>query len=136
MFPYDEPSPRTPSNRSGLPRFHGRELSVGWKFSFTPDETVRQKQGLTYDIRTHHSGDLLTKGNWVLSASFAPALLDKGSESTRQVVDEWYKDGVSEEAVRAACSTLIGSYLVRLSTTSSVATQVHASCSAGFPLTT
>lgn len=106
---------------------------LGGSFHSRLMETVRQKQGLTYDIRTHHSGDLLTKGNWVLSASFAPALLDKGLEATRQVVDEWYKDGVSEEAVRAACSTLIGSYLVRLSTTSSVATQVHSFLQRGLP---
>ncbi len=115
-----------------LPFMVGNYL-LGGSFHSRLMQAVRQEQGLTYSIRTQHSGDLLTKGNWALSASFAPALLDKGLEATRQIVQEWYENGVSENEVRAACSTLSGSYLVRLSTSKSVANQVHSFLQRGLP---
>ncbi|MGC6455667.1 MAG: M16 family metallopeptidase [Coraliomargaritaceae bacterium] len=115
-----------------LPFMVGNYL-LGGSFHSRLMETIRQKQGLTYSIYTLHSGDLLSKGNWGLAASFAPALLDKGIESTQTVVEEWYEKGVTEEEVRAACATLSGSYLVRLSTTSSVANQVHSFLQRGLP---
>ena len=39
---------------------------------------VRKNRGLTYDIRVRHEGDILTTGNWLLSASFAPSMLEDG----------------------------------------------------------
>jgi len=93
---------------------------------------VRKNRGLTYDIRARHEGDLLTPGNWLLSASFSPSMLEDGVKAAREVVQKWYDKGVSEEEVRAAIETLTGSYIVGLSTTGSVAGQVHSFMQRGF----
>lgn len=98
---------------------------LGGSFHSRLMSEVRKERGLTYDIRSSHSGDILTPGHWTLSASFAPAMLDTGIQAADQVVQNWYHHGVSEDEVQAAIQTLTGSYLVRLSTTAAVAGQVH-----------
>jgi len=105
---------------------------LGGSFHSRLMSEVRKNRGLTYDIRARHEGDILTPGNWLLAASFAPRMLEDGLEATRQVVRQWYEDGVSEDEVRAAIETLTGSYLVGLSTTGSVAGQVHSFMQRGF----
>ncbi len=106
---------------------------LGGSFHSRLMEEIRQQRGLTYDIRSYHRGDLLTEGNWVLSASFSPSLLENGLQATREVLHKWYTQGVVEEEVQAACTTLSGSYLVRLSTSESVAGQVHSFLQRGLP---
>lgn len=93
---------------------------------------VRKNRGLTYDIRARHQGDILTQGNWSLSASFSPSVVNEGLQVARKVVQQWFDDGVSEEEVAAAIETLTGSYIVGLSTTGSVAGQVHSFIQRGF----
>ena len=93
---------------------------------------VRKNRGLTYDIRARHQGDILTQGNWTLSASFSPSVVNEGLQAAREVVQQWFDDGVSEEEVTAAIETLTGSYIVGLSTTGSVAGQVHSFIQRGF----
>ena len=93
---------------------------------------VRKNQGLTYDIRSRHSGDILTPGNWSLSVSLSPSLVNEGLEATETVVKEWFENGVTAEEVAAAIETLSGSYLVGLSTTGRVASQVHSFVQRGF----
>jgi zinc protease len=105
---------------------------LGGSFNSRLMQEVRKKQGLTYSIRTHHAGDILTPGNWNLSASFSPALLDQGLKATEVVVTDWYENGVSQKEVQAALETLSGSYLVGLSTTGSVAGQVLSFVQRGF----
>ena len=46
--------------------------------------TVRDKQGLTYGIDAAVSEDTIADGAWDISASFAPALLEKGLASTQR----------------------------------------------------
>jgi zinc protease len=94
---------------------------------------VRKNQGLTYDIRSFHRGDIFTPGNWTLTASFSPALLDEGLEATESVLRNWHAEGVTPEEVAAAIETLSGSYLVGLSTTDRVASQLHSFVQRGFP---
>ena len=93
---------------------------------------VRKNRGLTYDIRSRHQGDILTPGNWLLSASFAPSMLADGIKATREVVEKWHSEGITEQELSAAIETLTGSYIVGLSTTGSVASQVHSFIQRGF----
>ena len=44
--------------------------------------------------------DGIVDGVWEVNASFAPALLAKGVESTRREIAKWWKDGVSEQEAR------------------------------------
>jgi zinc protease len=93
---------------------------------------IRKNQGLTYDIRSRHQGDIVTPGNWLLSASFAPSMLSQGLEATREVLTQWYDEGVTDEEVARAIETLNGAYLVGLSTTAAVAGQLSSFMRRGF----
>ena len=94
---------------------------------------IRVRQGLTYSIYSSHSGDILSPGHWSLGAGFAPELLEKGREATQAVFRDWIEQGVTEEEVKAACTTLNGKYLVGLDTTTAVASQVHSFIKRGYP---
>src|SRR3984957_14905516 len=83
--------------------------------------TVRDKEGLTYNIGASMSEDSIVDGSWEISASFAPALLQKGIASTRRELERWWKDGVTEQELAARKQGLIGGYLVGLSTTAGLA---------------
>jgi zinc protease len=125
---------------SGLQRTHEDYLPfmlgnyiLGGSFHSRLMSEVRKNRGLTYDIRSFHQGDILTPGNWTLTASFSPALLDEGLQATGAVLQNWHKNGVTQEEVTAAVETLSGSYLVGLSTTDRVAGQIHSFVQRGFP---
>ena len=105
---------------------------LGGSFNSRLMQAVRKQQGLTYSIRSGHSGDILTPGNWSLSASFSPALLDQGLAATQAVFTEWYEQGINPAEVQKAIDTLSGAYLVGLSTTARVAGQVLSFVQRGF----
>jgi zinc protease len=83
--------------------------------------TVRDKEGLTYNIGAAVSDDSIVDGSWDISASFAPALLDKGIASTRRELEKWWRDGVTDQEVAERKQGLVGGYLVGLSTTTGLA---------------
>ncbi len=82
---------------------------------------VRDREGLTYNISASMAEDSIVDGSWGVSASFAPALLEKGIASTRREVERWWKDGVTEDELTARKQGLVGSYRVGLSTTGGLA---------------
>jgi zinc protease len=83
--------------------------------------TVRDKEGLTYNIGANVSDDSIADGAWDISASFAPALLAKGVASTRRELDKWWNDGVTEQELAVRKQGIVGGYLVGLSTTAGIA---------------
>lgn len=86
--------------------------------------TVRDKEGLTYGIGATVADDTLNGGEWEISASFAPALLDKGVAATRRELEHWWQDGITEEELTARKQGIIGGYLVGLATTGGVASTI------------
>jgi zinc protease len=94
--------------------------------------TVRDKEGLTYNIGAAVAEDSIVDGSWYISASFAPALLDKGIASTRRELDKWWKDGVTDEELAARKQGLIGGYLVGLSTTAGLASTILTNVQRGY----
>lgn len=106
---------------------------LGGSFHSRLMSEIRVKQGLTYSIHSGHTGDILTPGHWVLSASFSPETLEKGRAATLEVLRQWAQKGVTQAEVEAACTTLNGKYLVGLSTTSAVAGQIHSFLKRGYP---
>ena len=93
---------------------------------------VRDKEGLTYNIGAAMVEDSIVDGRWDISASFAPALLDKGIASTRRELDRWWKDGVTDQELAARKQGLVGSYLVGLSTTTGLANAILTDVQRGY----
>jgi zinc protease len=97
--------------------------------------TVRDREGLTYGIGAAVGEDSITDGDWTVSASFAPSLLERGVASTRRVIAAWWADGVTEAELSAHKEGLVGSYRVSLSTAGGVAGTILASVQRGYDLT-
>jgi zinc protease len=93
---------------------------------------VRDKEGLTYNIGAGMTDDSIVDGRWDISASFAPALLDKGLASTRRELDRWWKDGVTDRELDARKQGLVGGYLVGLSTTGGLANAILTDVQRGY----
>jgi zinc protease len=97
--------------------------------------TVRDKEGLTYNIGAAMAEDSIVDGSWDISASFAPALLDKGIASTRRELDKWWTSGVTDQELAARKQGLVGGYLVGLSTTAGLATTLLTNVQRGYDVT-
>lgn len=94
--------------------------------------TVRDREGLTYYIGAGVSEDSIADGVWSITASFAPSLLNKGIESTRQVVQKWWQDGITDAELNARKQGMIGNYQVGLSTTAGTAGAILTSVQRGY----
>jgi zinc protease len=94
---------------------------LGGGFSGRLMQTVRDNDGLTYNISSRHSSDIFTGGYWYINASFNPSLFQKGLDATMIQVHKWAKDGVSQDEMNAVKSKLIGSFKVGMATTTGVA---------------
>ena len=82
---------------------------------------VRDKEGLTYDVGARLGNDMLHAGDWKITASFAPAMLDQGIASTRRQLALWYERGVTSDEVEVRKSSLIGAFKVDLATSDGMA---------------
>jgi zinc protease len=94
--------------------------------------SVRDKEGLTYNISAAVSEDSIVDGGWDIAASFAPALLEKGIASTRRELLRWWKDGVTDEELAARKRGVVGTYLVGLSTTAGLAQAILTNIQRGY----
>ena len=95
---------------------------------------VRDKEGLTYGIGSNLSSDTFTDGDWRLSATFAPALLDKGIASAKRQLTLWYDQGVTADEVERRKTNLIGTFEVGLATSGGVANSLLSTVQRGFDL--
>jgi zinc protease len=93
---------------------------------------VRDKEGLTYNIGAGMGEDSIADGEWAISASFAPALLDKGIASTKRELDKWWADGITDSELADRKQGLVGGYFVGLSTTGGVASTILTSIQRGY----
>lgn len=82
---------------------------------------VRDREGLTYGIGSTVSGDTFVDGDWHISATFGPALLEKGIASTRRELTTWYEKGVTDDELARRKGDLVGSFKVGLATTDGMA---------------
>ena len=93
---------------------------------------VRDKEGLTYDVDARLANDMVNRGDWKISATFAPLLLEKGLASTRRQLALWYEAGVTPAEVEDRKSNLIGSFKVDLATTGGMASALLAAVNRGY----
>jgi len=97
--------------------------------------TVRDKEGLTYDIGAGMLDDTLIPGAWQLSASFAPSLLTKGIASSRRQLDLWWQSGITDQELARRKQGLIGGYEVGLATSAGLAGTILTTIQRGYDLT-
>lgn len=82
---------------------------------------VRDREGLTYGIRSTIANDTFNDGDWKISATFAPSLLEKGLESTKRQLTLWYEKGVTDDELERRKGDLVGTFKVGLATTDGMA---------------
>jgi len=97
--------------------------------------TVRDREGLTYNIGAAVSEDTIADGAWEISASFAPALLEKGVAATRRELLKWWSDGITDSELADRKQGLIGGYFVGLSNTAGLAGTIAVTLQRGYDLT-
>ena len=93
---------------------------------------VRDKEGLTYGVGAGLGNDMFNDGDWRITATFAPALLDKGIASTQRQLTLWYDAGVTSAEISARKSNLIGAFKVDLATTGGLANTLLAAVNRGY----
>jgi zinc protease len=107
---------------------------LGYGFTGRLMANVRDKEGLTYGIYSTVASDTFVDGDWRIGANFAPALLEKGIESTKRQLTSWYQDGVTEAELAQRKTERAGSYKVGLSTTSGMAGTILTTLNRDLPL--
>ncbi|MBC7917289.1 MAG: insulinase family protein [Rhodoferax sp.] len=95
---------------------------------------VRDKEGLTYGVGASMASDTFQDGDWSITATFAPGLLDKGIESTKRQLTLWYDAGATAAEIDSRKSNLVGAFQVGLSTTNGMAGTLLATVQRGYPL--
>jgi len=108
------------SDKDYMPFYMGTSI-LGGGFSGRLMMTVRDNDGLTYNIGAGHSGHTYTGGYWFVNASFNPSLFQKGLDATMVQVNQWAKEGITEDELVAKKTNLAGSFKVGLSTTGGLA---------------
>jgi zinc protease len=95
---------------------------------------VRDKEGLTYGIGARLANDTFNDGDFRISGTFAPALLEKGVASTKRQLTLWFDQGVTDKEVADRKTNLVGTYKVALATTDGMANQLLVTVNRKLPL--
>jgi len=83
-------------------------------------KTVRDNDGLTYNISSSIEGELNTGGYWMVNASFNPTLFQKGLDATMFQIDKWVKEGITAEELEKKKANIIGIFKVKMDTTEGI----------------
>lgn len=96
---------------------------------------VRDREGLTYHIRSAMADDAVRPGLFTVQASFAPAMLERGITSTTREVTQWWEKGLTADELEFRKTSMAGEYTVSLETTTGLAEQILQCVRRGFALT-
>jgi zinc protease len=107
---------------------------LGSGFTSRLMSTVRDKEGLTYDIGAGVAEDALNDGYWRITATFAPSLLAKGVASSQRELDRWAREGVTAQELAARKTDIVGVYQVSLATTAGLAAALQQAILRGYPV--
>jgi zinc protease len=82
---------------------------------------VRDELGLTYGIYSYFPGMGRGAGPWFVGVTTNPKNVAQTISATKEVIAKYVKEGITDEEFKLAKSSMIGSYLVRLSTNPQIA---------------
>jgi zinc protease len=105
---------------------------LGRSFTSRLMGTIRDREGLTYGIGSRLMGDTFRPGAWFTRATFAPALLGRGMESTWRELKDWHAKGVTAAELAYRQSALAGQFTVALETTEGLSEQLLRAVERGF----
>ena len=118
-----------------LPLYVGNFI-LGGNFSARLMQTVRDEQGLTYGIGSRVAGIAMEHGgHWRISVSLSQENLEEGITATEAVVHDFVAGGITAAELDEKQTTITGSHVVGLATTSGLATRLLVNAERGFPMT-
>ncbi len=82
---------------------------------------VRDQEGLSYTLNSRFLWSDYLDGVWMVDVAVAPKNLAKALRSTREEIDRYCKEGITEEEVATQRRFFAGNYRVRLSTNAGIA---------------
>lgn len=99
----------------------GASVLGGASFSGRLMKNTREKEGLTYGIYSNLHNDTFLDGDFQLTATFAPALLEKGIASAQRHLREWHENGVTPKELDDHKGGIVGAFKIGLATTEGIA---------------
>ncbi|MDP3919697.1 MAG: pitrilysin family protein [Candidatus Omnitrophota bacterium] len=121
---FGRPVPLTRSSEDYNAAFLVNQV-LGGAFSARLSRSVRDTYGLTYSIRSGLTGmDAARPGAWLLHLIVNVPLLEKALAKTREELEAFAKDGISEQELAREKMATIGRYQVELATTSGLAKEL------------
>jgi len=82
---------------------------------------VRDTEGLSYNLNSRFNMTDLLDGIWLVNVNVAPSNLSKAMKSTREEIDKFVREGITEEEVAAQKNFFAGNYQVGLGSNGGVA---------------
>ena len=82
---------------------------------------VRDTEGLSYTLFSRYLSTDYLDGVWMVDVAVAPQNLAKALRSTKEEIDKYEREGITEAEVEVQKSFFAGNYLVRLGTNAGVA---------------
>jgi zinc protease len=95
---------------------------------------VRDRDGLTYGISARMRDDTYADGSWLIAATFAPQLLERGVASIRRELMSWLEQGVTAAELESRKTNLIGEYQVSLASPMHMAETILTARERGYSL--
>jgi zinc protease len=95
---------------------------------------VRDRDGLTYGISARMRDDTYADGYWLIAATFAPQLLERGVASTQRELMSWLEHGVTAAELESRKTNLIGEYQVSLASPMGMADTILTTRERGYSL--
>lgn len=110
-------------------------LGSGGLYSGHLMRTIRERDGLTYGIRaTAYGFSEGADGALRVWATFSPQSFDHAVAQTRKEIAWFFKNGITQDALRTEQDHAVGGYAVGLSTSRGIASMLHKIGREGKPL--
>jgi zinc protease len=85
---------------------------------------VRDKEGLSYNLYSRYFWSDFLDGVWMVDVAVAPKNVVQAMRSTREEIERYRREGITDEEVEVQKSFFAGNYQVRLGTNAGVASSL------------
>ena len=113
--------------------FYVANFILGGNFSARLMNEVRDERGLTYHISSGIAGISTDhQGAWRTTVTLSTEAFEAGVDATVDVIREFVEDGITDEELETVKTTITGSFVVGLATTSNLARTLLTNAERGF----